>query len=63
MLTLEKMKQIDPGLATLGDEQLLELRDTLYGFAQLGFEAYYEKKHGSKCPVGLFPVADARGTI
>ncbi len=57
------MLKIDPALAELTDEELFELRDTLYGFAQLAFEAFYIKKHGSKCPVWLFPSEEERDKV
>lgn len=63
MLTIEQMIAIDPALAKLREEELLELRSTLYGFAQLAFESYYTKKHGSKCPVGVFPPTRVESNI
>ena len=63
MLSTEQMLKIDPELASLTEEELFELRDTLYGFAQLAFEVFYARKHGSKCPVGLFPPEEERDKV
>jgi hypothetical protein len=60
MLSKEQMLKIDPELASLNDEELVELRDTLYGFAQLAFEVYAIKKHGSDA--GL-PLKDWRDRV
>lgn len=54
---------MNPELDELTDEELLELRDALYGFAQLGFEAYVSEKYGSKYPVWLFPINEDRSRI
>ena len=48
MLSKEQMLKIDPTLKRLSDEELLELRDSLYNFAQMAFEAFYARKSGSK---------------
>jgi len=63
MLSKEQMLKIDPTLSKLSDEELFELRDSLYTYAQLAFEAWYFKKHGSKCPVGLFPPEAPRDRV
>lgn len=53
------MRKIDPGLAGLSEADLEEIRAALYDTAQLAFEVYWSKKHGSKHPVGSFtPTAD-----
>lgn len=49
------MREIDPELKKMSDGDLELLRNELYGFAQLAFEAYWARKYGSKNPTGLFP--------
>ena len=59
MLTLEKLRKIDPNLAQMSDGDLEALRGALYETAQLAFDAYWEKEDDSKYPVGLLtPEAD-----
>lgn len=58
MLSLEKIKEIDPTLAHLSDTELEEVRIALYNAAQLAFDVYWGKKHGSKCPVRSFPSSE-----
>jgi hypothetical protein len=53
MLTTEQMLRIDPELSSLTEDELEELRDALYETAQLGFDIYWSRKHGSKNPTGL----------
>lgn len=55
MISLEKLRIIDPGLVNVSDEELSSVRDELYGMAQLAFENYWAEKGGSNNPVGLFP--------
>lgn len=55
MLSLEKLREIDPSIAHLSDTELEEIRASLYDSAQLAWEVYVAKKYGSKYPVGLFP--------
>ncbi len=58
MLTLEKMREIDPGLGHLNDTELEQVRSALYDAAQLAFDVYWGKKHGSKYPVRSFPSSE-----
>lgn len=55
MLTLQKIRQIDPKLANKSDAELEDLRLALYNTAQLSFDIWWAQKQGSKNPVGLFP--------
>jgi len=52
MITTQKMLQIDPGLADLSETELEEVREALYSAAQLAFDVYWTRKHGSKDPTG-----------
>ena len=54
MLTFEQMVKIDPSLSKLSQDELRQVRLALYDAAQLAFEVYWAKKHGSKCPVRSF---------
>jgi hypothetical protein len=63
MLSIDQMLKIDPDLADLSDAELEELRGSLYESAQLAFEIYWAKKHGSKNPVGLLPSQEQGHTI
>lgn len=56
MLSIDQMLKIDPSLSNLSDAELEEALRALYGVAQLAFEVYLAKKHGSKNPVGLLPI-------
>jgi len=51
MLTLEKIRKIDPSLASLSDAEVLEIRDQLYELGQLAFSIWWVKKNGSKDPI------------
>ncbi len=53
MLSIERMLQIDPELSSLPETELVEIREALYESAQLAFDVYWSRKHGSKYPVGL----------
>ena len=53
MITLAKLRAIDPTLLNISDEELEEIRKSFYDFGQLMFEDWYDQKFGSKSPVGL----------
>lgn len=63
MISLQKMKQIDPELSNLPDSELEEIRSSLYESAQLAFDVYWSKKLGSKYPVRLLTSPEDRVTI
>jgi hypothetical protein len=63
MISVEQMLKIDPELSSLSESELEELRSSLYRFAQLAFEVYWTKKHGSKNPVRLFPSLEDKNII
>lgn len=54
MLSIERMVKIDPSLAALSEQEVVEVRNSLYEAAQLAFEVYWTKKYGSKYPLGSF---------
>ncbi|MFZ3020299.1 MAG: hypothetical protein WA051_02150 [Minisyncoccia bacterium] len=54
MLSLKKLKEIDPiNTEHLIDVDLEAVRNNLYDLAQLMFDVWYEEKFGSKNPLGL----------
>ncbi|HXF29742.1 MAG TPA: hypothetical protein VN457_07820 [Chlamydiales bacterium] len=53
MLSIQQMLKIDPELVTLSEGELEEVRTAFYDAAQLAFDVYWAKKHGSKNPRGL----------
>lgn len=63
MLSVEQMLKIDPELADLSEADLIELQSSLYETAQLAFDVYWTRKHGSKNPVGSFPSLGQEGTL
>lgn len=63
MISTEQMLKIDPELAGLSQDELIELRAALYESAQLAFEVYWSKKNGSKNPVGSLSGDITRDTI
>lgn len=62
-LLAKDLLKIDPSLSDLPEEELEELIATLYETAQLAFDVYWSKKHGSKNPVGSFHIKDGGDTI
>ena len=57
------MRLIDPALVSMSDSDLEELREALYDTAQLAFDVYWWKKHGSKNPTGALTLEDKEATI
>ncbi len=53
MISPEKLRKIDPEMAHLSDEEIINIRQSFYEFGQLIFEDWYDQKFGSKNPVGL----------
>lgn len=51
MLSPEQLKKIDPALAHLSDDEVLEVRDSLYDLGQLMFDDWLETEVVSKYPV------------
>ena len=62
MISLQKIRQLEPRLAERSDSELEELRDGLYDVAQLAFEVWWTEKHGSKNPIGLLPQENEEDT-
>ena len=46
------MRELEPKLKNASDEEVAEIREKLYGMAQLAYESWVDK-NGSKIPVGL----------
>lgn len=55
MLSREQLLKIDPGLASLTEGEMEELKANLYDFAQLAFEVYWDKRLGSNNPIRSLP--------
>lgn len=51
MLSTEKLKEIDPRLEKLSEDQITEIQKSLYSLGQLIFEDWNKHKKGSKYPV------------
>jgi hypothetical protein len=51
MLSPEKLRKIDPKLAHLSDDEILEIRASLYDLGGLMFDDWLENGDGSKYPV------------
>lgn len=52
MISIEKLRQLEPTFENLTDEEVSKIRNLLYKFATLALETYMEKKKGSKNPLG-----------
>jgi hypothetical protein len=63
VLSIEKLKEIDPGLSHLSDADVEEIRDSMYEAAQLAFEVYWSRKYGSKYQVGSFTPSENEATL
>jgi microsomal dipeptidase-like Zn-dependent dipeptidase len=48
MLSLEKCRELIPHEKELTDEQIEEIRETLYGLAELALESYFREKNLGK---------------
>ena len=44
MMTLERMRELQPELANKSDKEVAEIRDSLYDLAELAFDCYIEEK-------------------
>ncbi len=53
MLSIDKLKSIDPKLKNLSNKEIEEIRQSFYDFGQLIFEDWHEQKFGSKYLIGL----------
>lgn len=56
MISLEKLREIEPALEKLSDEELIVIRNLLYAQGQLAFEMWLEEQQsqsGSKYPLGV----------
>ena len=52
MISLDRMRELEPSLKNASDEEVAEIRERLYGLAQLAYERWIDE-NGSKIPVGL----------
>lgn len=44
MLNLEEIRKIDPKFREITDEELVKIRDLLYGLANLAMDSYIDTK-------------------
>ena len=51
MISFERLQELEPKLQGKTNEELIKIRNLLYGLGQLTLETYLEKKTGSKFPV------------
>ena len=63
MLTTEKLKRLDSSLESLSEEELDELRASLYETVQLAYDVWWERRRGSKNPETTFLGDTARATL
>lgn len=63
MITLNKLREIDPSTANLTDEELKDIRQSFYEFGQLIFDDWHDQKFGSKSPVGSLTNKDEEDKI
>ena len=59
MLSLNRIRELEPKLRTLSDEEVVVIRDRIYEMAQLAYDSYKEQKD-SNFPVGLTSVDDTK---
>ena len=52
MISLDRIRELEPKLKDASDEEVAIIRDYLYGLGQLLYETW-EDEQGSKIPVGL----------
>jgi len=50
MFSIEKCRKIESSLNELTDDEVVDIRDSLYELAQLALEDYFENNSGSKNP-------------
>jgi hypothetical protein len=59
MMSLKRLREIEPKLRDLPDEQVAVIRDRIYEMAHLAYDSYKEHRD-SKFPVGLAEVDDKK---
>lgn len=53
MISLEEMRKIEPKLIEKSDEELIKIRDLLYGLAKLSLESYFDVSKNLRGVSGL----------
>ena len=48
MLSLEKLREIEPELKDISEKELEKIRDQLYSLANLALETYFDDKEKNK---------------
>tara|TARA_B100001939_G_scaffold290812_1_gene262384 strand:+ start:283 stop:462 length:180 start_codon:yes stop_codon:yes gene_type:complete len=59
MITLSRIREIEPSLRDASDEEVAQIRDQIYGLAQLAYDCY-KKENDSKFPMGSLQVDDMK---
>ena len=52
MISLDRIRELEPSLKNASEEDVAMIREQLYGLGQLLYETWQEE-HGSKIPLGL----------
>ena len=52
MISLDRIRELEPTLKDAPDEVVAQIREQLYALGQLAFDSWVEE-NGSKIPVGL----------
>ncbi len=63
MLTLEKLRKIEPEFNNMTDEEVEVIVRELYNSAEFAFDVWWSDKNGSKNPSGLLSKSEVEGLI
>jgi hypothetical protein len=63
MFSLDQARKIDPDLASLSDGELRALLETMYGFANLACDEWFESDKVPKIPLGYSPEKERHGSM
>ncbi len=59
MISLDRIRELEPKLKNASDEEVAIIREYLYGLGQLFYETWVDER-GSKIPVGLEKLDDTK---
>jgi hypothetical protein len=63
MISLSKLRRIDPQLANIPDKELEELRRSMYETVELAYDVWNMRREGSKNPVRSLTLPQDEGTL
>ncbi len=63
MLTLEKLRKIDPTFADMSDEELEPIRAELYALGEISFDTWRQETGGFKNPLGLLTESSQKDSM